>query len=256
MGFVLFTTSGQFKPSSYGLAPGDILSVVVVGGGGGGCGYSDTSSSDKPGTAGKTSSFGSYLTASGGGSGNAVGQSKGGRGTGRQDNLSTYFAGGGAGGWYPGIQRVNCPGMPGYLGGVSPGEIALLDSNGGCGAACRGSYDTATDSRTIGTGGGGGGAGQSGSLAGVGGAGGSSTPSDSTISYGAGGGGAGYGAGGGGGSRSSYYNGGDGGNSGVVKQGMVKLTSTNSIPVTVGAGGAGHSNGGGAGAPGCVAIFW
>lgn len=254
MGFALFTASGTFKPSDYGLVPGDVLSVVVVGGGGGGCGYDDDVEYGAPGTAGGASSFGSYITAAGGGSGNKVGQSLGGYG----DN--EYKAGGGgAGGWYPGEQMVNCPGFRGFLRGISPAELMMSPSNGGCGGFCRPASTDADIVPTYGTSGGGGGAAEPGSLAGVGGAGGTGLISDNATqsdNYASGGGGAGYGAGGGGGGRKRYYYAGSGGNSGIVTQKMVTLPSMSAIPVTVGAGGAGNAGGGGAGAPGCVAVFW
>lgn len=34
MGMVLFTESGSFKPSDYGLSAGDAIQVIAVGGGG------------------------------------------------------------------------------------------------------------------------------------------------------------------------------------------------------------------------------
>ena len=257
MGFALFTKSGTFNPSDYGLVPGDVLSVVVVGGGGGGCGYTNNADDSKygyPGTAGGASSFGSYISAAGGGSGNSVGQSLGGYG-----DAHYNAGGGGAGGWYPGVQMVNCPGFPGFLDGISPGELMMSPSNGGCGGFCRPAYLDARALPTCGTSGGGGGAVEPGSLAGVGGGGGTGLVSDNTdtsINYASGGGGAGYGAGGGGGARRNYDYAGSGGNSGIVMQKMVKLPSMSAIPVTVGAGGAANGNGGGTGAPGCVAVFW
>lgn len=254
MGFMLFTESGTFKPSDYGLVPGDALSVVVVGGGGGGCGYDDNAEYGAPGTAGGASSFGSYITSAGGGSGNKVGQSLGGYG-----NDAYHAGGGGAGGWYPGEQMVNCPGFPGFLDGTSPGDLVMSNSNGGCGGFCRPAVTDASIVQTFGTGRGGGGATSPGSLGGVGGAGGTglvTNNSQSSNNYASGGGGAGYGAGGGGGGYRRYTYAGSGGNSGIVTHKIVVLTSTSAIPVTVGAGGAGNTYSGGAGAPGCVAIFW
>ena len=61
MGTALFESSGTFKPGDYGLSPGDLIHVIAVGGGGGGA-----VSSDYAGSAGKASSFGRYLTATGG----------------------------------------------------------------------------------------------------------------------------------------------------------------------------------------------
>lgn len=254
MGFALFTTSGTFKPSDYGLVPGDVLSVVVVGGGGGGCGYDDSAVYGVPGAAGGASSFGPYVTAAGGGSGNKVGQSLGGVG----DDVH-HAGGGGAGGWYPGEQMVNCPGFRGFLIGISPAELMMSPSNGGCGGFCRPAYTDADIVPTYGTSGGGGGAASPGSLAGVGGAGGTGLVSNNATqrdNYASGGGGAGYGAGGGGGGHRNFVHAGSGGNSGIVTQKMVTLPSMSTIPVTVGAGGVGGEVNGGAGAPGCVAVFW
>lgn len=37
MDFTIFTSSGTFTPSNYGLKAGDIIEIICVGGGGGGC---------------------------------------------------------------------------------------------------------------------------------------------------------------------------------------------------------------------------
>lgn len=254
MGFLLMTKTGSFNPANYGLTVGDLLNVIVVGGGGGGCGFANDSPTGSRGTSGGSSSFGSYFTASGGGSGNTVGQSCGGTGIDSSDAGS--YGGGGAGGWYPGLARTNQAGMSGLLSGITPGEIALLDSLAGCGGGCLPKVDNNyTAAGTVGTSGGGGGTASAGRVGGVGGEGGSGSRFDASHgydNYGGGGGGAGYGAGGGGSAT-----GGNGGNSGQVVYGAHKLTSTAAIPVTVGTGGAGSTRRpAGAGAPGCVAIFW
>lgn len=64
MGFALFTQSGTFNPSSYGLSVGDVVHVAAIGGGG--SGYKTTGSRAVNGAQGGTTSFGSILTCAGG----------------------------------------------------------------------------------------------------------------------------------------------------------------------------------------------
>lgn len=66
MGMRIFTKSGIFNPTDYGLAAGDVVDLIVVGGGQGG-NASVIGGDEKTGGLGAASSFGAYLTANGGG---------------------------------------------------------------------------------------------------------------------------------------------------------------------------------------------
>lgn len=273
MGFALFTSSGTFNPSTYGLSPGDLIHIKCVGGGAGGGGYNY--SGYLP-SAGQASSFGSILSAAGGsvpssGNFNPVvdGSDPGGPGNGeyaqfavRESNTSwTYYlygCGVGGGGWHP--QYGFVPSPPTAL-----PFIPILPI-GGMIQASTGSY-TANISLTVGpqvtvpnytaraymlygrqvsfnN---------------------SPTATASTLPYGFAGGGAvrrnensayryfcmsaggvGYGAGGGGGcyDRNDSYSGsaspqGNGGNGGVIADLDYVLPNSNSVTITVGNGGAG-----------------
>jgi hypothetical protein len=62
MGFTIFTSSGTFNPADHGLKAGDMIHIIAIGGGGGGGAYTYATQ----GTAGGTTSFGSYLSCPGG----------------------------------------------------------------------------------------------------------------------------------------------------------------------------------------------
>lgn len=279
MGFTIFTSSGSFNPSSYGLSAGDIIHVKCVGGGGsGGAGYDSNS---YKGNAGSASSFGSILSAAGGNAGITasmslpaaqIGSCQGsGSGTGNLPHgntyWQTYYGGCGGHGWLPGIS------MPTTAGCVLSQVSVIIGSSGSSGLNmfpiqtsnayfnCFGNFSSitsASNTNIVAQN-----AAQTGQFGGYG-----SIYIYNYSSYYciAGAGGVGYGAGGGG---AVYLNngkmtGGSGGNGGVIADIDYVLTSVSSIPVTVGAGGAGGASpssdnrgfSGGGGARGCVAIWW
>lgn len=239
MGYVLFTSSGTFKPADYGLAPGDTIQITAIGGGAGGAGSSNA------GSAGSASSFGSILTAPGG--------------TACKDwNTSGALSEGMLPGTDVGITHdpgnkgriygVGGQGGPGWMPGEAREYFELL---------CQLTYNTSDD--TV-----------DGAILWQ-----KSAPSlkqqtASVVPFGAssydrvsdgkdyyyqGVGGRGYGAGGGG--VLDYI----GGNSGALRHASYKLPNTNNIAVTVGNGGTGGywmktENYAGGGARGCVAVFW
>lgn len=251
MGYVLFTQSGTFNPSDYGLNVGDVLQVTCVGGGASGTG-------SKINNAGAASSFGSYVTANGGNAHKSatapaapLANQRPGELNARYINISTsshsfyYFVGpAGAPGWMPNIGLVPAPVAelvaPNiYSGSNTPlsryigytGIQAYVYSDGNILCAAGPNY------------------------------GGCGTISNSNYAYGLAPGGYGYGAGGGGSCRyTNAVSTSFGGNSGAVTEAVIKLSSVAAISVTVGKGGASVSNTAGAesgeGAPGCVAVFW
>lgn len=239
MGMVIFEQSGVFNPADWGLTAGCVLQVICVGGGAGGQ-YLTTN-----GAAGKTSSFGSYVAASGANNtiGAANGMGRGGNGT---WSNSSGAAGGGAGGYLPGIPVYGGNGGDGLFTSSSTTSMttktapSLLGGKG----VLRGDKDipellSSLPFANLAAGKGNKGAGG-----------------------GCGSGGNGYGAGGGGGKANSTVGGGNGGNSGAITFGTVILASTEGIPVTVGTGGTGGvegidpNNAGGNGAPGVVIVTW
>lgn len=253
MGFVLFTASGTFKPSDYGLLVGDAIQVVCVGGGGGGGGHR-LGTTRAAATNGLASSFGSYVTALGGNAGscstsssissptngaNAVERGTPGHmGEYRYVYIpynfssgATYYivyahGGNGGNGWLPGVGVVE----------HTPTEYNFLPSN------------IAGKQTPV-----------SGGRGNVGGSSGSSGSGNTYFNAG-GLGGIGYGAGGGGCSVNQSPAGGGGG--GQVTYATVVLTDvTTGITVTCGDGGTGCLSDysqyyGGGGARGCVAVFW
>lgn len=261
MGFILYEKTGTFNPLDHGLSVGDVITVVVVGAGGGGAGITGTNENVTPnttesGTVGGTSSFGSIVSALGGGGGEKMTwngmlgvQSKQGQMLAapgsyiyQPDGAYGYGSAGGGGYWFDGSVRTQR-------------KYGDLDSRN------LGGYfvdtDTENNNNPLGIGGPQAKGGKPGGL----------------YAYGVcGPGGGGYGAGGGGAYKrhskddpaSNYDAWVWGGNSGEVKIMTYKLTSVSSIPVTVGlggkAGGPGlNENGrtfGGDGADGCVAVFW
>ena len=268
MGFTIFTSSGSFIPSRYGLSPGDVIHVKCVGGGGAGGG----SLEDKyAGSAGSASSFGNVLSAAGGlagitnskklptaqiGScqGSGAGQSTLPKGSSSYD---AYYGGCGGHGWLPGVSMPTVAGcalsqVPVNIAAVSSSALSMYPMQSATPGyfSCFGNYSAMTYNGTT--------TGQYSAQTGYFGGYGSISASSSSYCI-AGAGGVGYGAGGGGAVYSSSGSGGSGGNGGVITDIDYILTSANSIAVTVGSGGAGNGNNiysGGGGARGCVAIWW
>lgn len=242
MGYVLFTSSGTFKPADYGLAPGDTIQITAIGGGAGGAG--DTAGGY--GSAGSASSFGSILTAPGGTActgGNTSGALSEGMLPGTDNGLTydpsnndrRYGVGGQGGpGWMPGEAReyfeLLCQLTYNTNGDIVDGAI---------------SWQKAAPSLKQ----------QAASIVPFGASSYNQASSSGNYYYYQGVGGRGYGAGGGG------VVGGIGGNSGALRHASYKLPNTNNIAVTVGNGGTGgywrgKENYAGGGARGCVAVFW
>lgn len=241
MGYVLFTSSGTFKPADYGLALGDTIQIAAIGGGAGGAG--DTTF----GTAGSASSFGSILTAPGGTAcvdANTNGALSEGMLPGTNTHIiyttltesdAIYGVGGQGGpGWMPGEAReyfeLFC--QLGYDtgGNIVGGEVM---------------WQKAPSSFMQ----------QAASVIPFGASSYKNTRYNRLHYYYQGVGGRGYGAGGGG------VVDGIGGNSGALRHASYKLPSTAAIAVTVGNGGTGGYlqstvNYAGGGARGCVAVFW
>lgn len=263
MGMVLFTQSGTFKPSDYGLSAGDALQIVCVGGGGAGGGASS-------GINGSASSFGSIVTAAGGNGGlngsSAAAQPFSSQGTAPtrvgyvDSNSAKYYpyydnspcGGDGGHGWWP-------YSLPPRIGSsvaatlFTSGAIALVYEQHGTMfdfTVAVGNVSVKSTAASVQAGGIGGCRGYNyGSyiVIGVGGAGG--------IGYGAGGGGAGWN------NSGSTMIAGAGGNGGqIITHNLILNSSqvTTAHTITVGAGGktVRDSNYGGDGANGCVAVFW
>lgn len=264
-GSILFTSSGTFSPSVYGLTTGKFINYIIIGGGGAGqsigCFSAFTFNGTKVsrrysfvlnsgGSNGGTSSIGSYVSATGGSTATKTGSSHNNFYP-SSFNEKTYtheniYGGSGAGGWVPG-KIFNS-----YQSGYSPRAISSSDSelpsyiepltyNGqkflyiysNQGAAITVCNPQTNNFSTYGEG----------------------TPNPYNLTQNAGtqnqgSDGVGYGAGGGGCSyiKVLYYDGnavdyaaGKGGSSGQFKQGSFKLTSTNDIAITIGAGGKPHT---------------
>lgn len=255
MGFMLFTSSGSFKPATYGLNVGDLVQVIVVGGGAGG----DADSTK--GSAGAASSFGSYVTAAGGAvSGGGIARATTlPYPTGSDiDSTEWRIAGEGGDGWIPGAGMIPPANPEAFLAmfGVGTAKPDLVNynlhrfsakyrfSNAGNVLLGQSEVSARTDGR----------AGNGQVYLGN---------SGTYYSVVGGCGGIGWGAGGGGGMRTtgSFDGIAAGGGAGKVVYGSVKLSSIASIPVTVGNGGAGATYSsykitGGGGCRGCVAVFW
>lgn len=246
MGYVLFTSSGTFKPADYGLAPGDTIQIAAIGGGAGGAGEATF------GTAGSASSFGSILTAPGGTActkATTPGALSEGMLPGNSYVVTTDvlngdlygISGQGGPGWMPGEPRRY---YELFLLQVTPDDNLRAYWQG---AANTPKQQAAT---TIPLG--------------------ATSPDWTDYNKGSsqsffydGPGGRGYGAGGG------ASNDGIGGNSGALRFASYVLPNTNGIAVTVGNGGAGGEStsqisgtrkeqvaSAGGGARGCVAVFW
>lgn len=245
MGLALFTSSGTFKPSAYGLAPGDLIQIVVVGGGGGGGGATRAGSTSNSATAGGTSSFGSVATAPGGAAG--ANSARHPAMTFTLDTTEYYIAEQGEDGW---VLNKNTQDVLSQLGAIIqmksppptfpvmfPFRNARSDVDGA--TLPSGNRSPRTD--------------------GISGAGGvyADTPNRPCIGGGAG---LGWGSGGGAGQADRYA--GSPGKAGKIVFASYTLPNTNAISVTVGIGGTGGAptNGGevrgGGGCCGCVAIFW
>nr|DAH87269.1 MAG TPA: hypothetical protein [Caudoviricetes sp.] len=274
MGMALFESSGIFRPSAYGLSPGDMLHITVVGGGGGG------SLANNAGNAGEPSSFGSILTAAGGSPGSieyvpviqvVAGRNNPIRGywygytdtTGNDVRISVGSQG--ADGWLPGRPFKTTPSYPHrfFIHDI-PNTAYFSQSNQMVTGAMpltdehiwniAGYERTQTLRKALS-------AAQSVPMAGYGSAYSTSNTSKGHLEIHLGGaGGIGYGAGGGGdyGYTSSYAL--NGGYSGVKADIDYVLPSIADIPITVGNGGNGYessgSTGAGGGSRGCVAIWW
>lgn len=248
MGLEIFTSSGSFNPSTYGLKVGDLIQVLVVGGGGAGGGGRSV------GPSGSASSFGSIASAAGGSGGDDYSTSSSSHASGGVNGGASYgYGGGGGGGGYVPFPSIPC----------TPGADSLTDSYGlggagGCYVSSGISDREYTKSLY------GGSASRRSGMNGwvpFGGTPAKGGPSAKANDRGGGGAGGGYGAGGGGrgwGSNSYPYGAGGGG-SGYIKVASHKLTSTSSIPVTIGNGGTwGEADTlpGGNGASGLVIVTW
>ena len=266
MGFTIFTSSGSFIPSKYGLSTGDVIHVKCVGGGGAGGGsYRDTYA----GSAGSASSFGSVLSAAGGLAGITnstalptaqIGSCQGsGAGQGAlpkgSSSYDAYYGGCGGHGWLPGVSMPTVAGcalsqVPVNITAVSSSALSMYPMQSATPGyfSCFGNYSAVTYSSSM--------IGQYSAQTGYFGGYGSIAGDSGNCYYIAGAGGVGYGAGGGG---AAHTNSGSGGNGGVIADIDYILTSADSIAVTVGSGGAGHGSNtfsGGGGARGCVAVWW
>ena len=266
MGFTIFTSSGSFIPSKYGLSPGDVIHVKCVGGGGAGGGaYADSYA----GSAGGASSFGSVLSAAGGLAGITnskalptaqIGSCQGsGAGQGMlpkgSSSYDAYYGGCGGHGWLPGVSMPTVAGcvlsqVPVNIAAVSSSALSMYPMQSATPGyfSCFGNYSAMSYSGNI--------IGQYSAQTGYFGGYGSIAVGNSGYYCIAGAGGVGYGAGGGG---AAHASGGSGGNGGVVTDIDYILTSADSIAVTVGSGGAGQGSNtfsGGGGARGCVAVWW
>lgn len=280
MGMALFESSGTFKPSDYGLSPGDLIHVIAVGGGGGG------SYGSNAGSAGSASSFGNILTAAGGSAGSTsdppsintiAGRNNPVRGyqhyakyyvptnnSSAQNIIQIMVGSQGADGWLPGRPFKTNPSYPHrfFLNDL-PYTTYFQTSNSNIQGAT-----SLTDEHIWNVGGYTGNSTQlaplnAAQMVPMAGYGGSYTNNNSNSGqmrvYLGGAGGIGYGAGGGGSHNyfSSYAL--NGGYSGVKADIDYVLQSMDAVAVTVGNGGAGYrsgNDGGGGGSRGCVAVFW
>ena len=276
MGMVIFEESGTFNPADWGLQVGDMLQVICVGGGAGGVTvafpYYGQGWSVAEGTAGGASSFGSYISAEGANTNvsNPNGMSKGGKGawTARPSSSSDdryAWPAGGAGGFLPGASVFGGDGGDAVVYDFNAASWAPVNTHAPTGLGGKGHWETPTDYQceffvdlpfaNL----------KNGANGNKG-----ATTTESKAAAGNG-----YGAGGAGSTDksrgsleyepSTYAN---GGNSGEMKIGSVKLASTAGIAVTVGAGGTGgtktYRDGysstttmtAGNGAPGVVIVTW
>ena len=277
MGMKMFTSSGIFNPTNYGLSAGDILNVICVGGGASGSTQTKNGSSEATyiaGNAGGVSSFGSYLSVTGGNAptneipATPVAGSMGKGGTSKTINYSSnnnsryYLLGGGAGGYEPGCPIIggNAGSAVGYGYTTTVPTTVQMDNGdqptglGGCGGKW---YYTGYQVYSMPIS-------MFGNYAGVGNKGaGICVGSNAPVGHSAGNG---YGAGGTAGycDYDTTYGGGPGagGNAGSYGQTTVVLSSTGPITVTVGQGGAAaqgnaaYSKASGKGAPGVVIVYW
>lgn len=267
MGMVIFEESGTFNPADWGLQVGDMLQVICVGGGAGGAGAASRASDAFTGVlgeAGGTSSFGSYLSAEGA-SANPSTPNGMGKGGGvdsypdADDRYSYRIPGGGAGGFLPGAPIFGGDGGNGVYYNFDATAGVPVNSHAPSGLGGKGSkrvassylYESFVDLPFANL-----------KDAAKGNKGSTATSQSGTAAAGNG-----YGAGGAGAAAGAAQSSGayepTGGNSGELKIGTVKLTSTAGIAVTVGLGGAGATATksvltvtAGNGAPGCVVVTW
>lgn len=213
MGLAIFETSGSFNPASYGLIAGNVIDVICIGGGSSG-GYSQGSpqvggsGEYSPSVDGGASSVGGVSSASGicMGRGEAA------------SSTSELYAGGGAGGYMPGVPFYGGNGGTGF-------GLASVKTDGSANSLyCNPSGDG----------------------------------NKGAAGHGSAAGGNGYGAGGSGrivpyltGAQSV-----EGGDAGKIRFASIVLASTAALTVTVGAGGVNAKDDSVHGAPGLVMIFW
>ena len=195
-GPIIFTESGEFDPTAYGLKKGDKVNVLAIGAGGGGAGGAGvTSMAGAGGDGGKCGTTGPYNTASPGGGGGGQYGPGGGGGAGGSNGDSPGAGGGGGGSGY--LVRETCVLNDANIVPITIGQNGIGGSIGGDGGD---GGDTMFGTYVIAEGGKGGKAGSSGSsgvaggAAGTGqyngGAGGGTPPkSGNNIIYGGGGGG-------------------------------------------------------------------
>lgn len=265
-GSILFTSSGTFKPSAYGLTTGKRINYIIIGGGGGsGAGWSDGGmpafAYNTGGTYGGTTSIGSYVSANG---------------AKPQDDASLAFVvntskivytygGQGERGWTPGIIFTGYTG-PGKATSTSSSsmeingyKVDIANVGGitiaGWGQPENGSLAAATPNFN---------GGSSHHITNL------TNISGNARGYGSSDG-LGYGAGAGGVKQTESWGdccSGGGGYAGTYKEGSFELTSTADIAITIGAGGTPHtsysgtisdSNGhysGATGFPGAAMLWW
>lgn len=279
MGMVIFEESGTFNPADWGLQVGDMLQVICVGGGAGGVvvvfPYGGTNWSVAEGTAGGTSSFGSYISAEGANTdvSSPNGMSKGGKGEwsrspGSDSDTRYAYPAGGAGGFLPGAPVFGGDGGNAAIYGFDAASWVPVNAHAPTGLGGKGYWGAKTEYQcesfvdlpfaNLK----GGANGNKGATCG------SEKLAAAGNGYGAGGaGGSDISRGSSGGTPNKYAN---GGNSGEMKIGAVKLGNTAGIAVTVGTGGAGgtitYRDGyssdttatttAGKGAPGVVIVTW
>ena len=247
-----------------GIAAGTSVTVTIGAAGAGGASQTTNNTNGTAGTAGGNSTFGSYVTAYGGGYGSGGGSALGGGG-----------GGGGAGAGPNGGSGSTTGGLPRTIGGTAtvPNNVGMGGGGsysstvlGGCaefGGGGGGFCDTigyASGGASMFGGGGGGNAGglSGGGAAQAGGAGGKGGQQTYTAGDGAAGGAA-TGAAGTAGTAGTVWGGGGGGGGGGLSGGSGGVGGAGGAPAGGGGGGggsSGDSGAGGAGARGEVRVSW